>query len=480
MSNSSQKYFRLKLWQRETGALWLPFEHERIREYSNVKPGEHVNVSGYVKWVDSAVFALVPTPFSNQTYLTCINYSQSSPTENQYITVSGLAKMANYRPLTSTSRRFSGDLIIEAYDWANDKPAMELPQLNFDYKNFKQGLTSRVEGLEPQIRDFIAFSAISSPSFLESLGGLNITLYDSTKANLPAKVVRELKAIIPQDMGVPERVETPYGRFQLRYKYAFVSEDADKPLTPQTTALLSHKTSKNLPPDTELSMSLFSKNSQPSSIEDPQCSLSDIPTVLPEDTSINRSRPVIDQFDALKFMMVNHMKTPVLNNLQISQEQIADGLEKLVDSYGLDHAHLSSYGFLNASYTAKPQSVLRESLAYARANDIHVAGPDLTLKVFEDFFEWNFKYVYEVWEDLLATKITHKENLASLNVKYRDIIRIIRKYHSSREPGARKIYILKEAKTPPTETEHLLKDCLNEGIIYEPLFEVYRLTRELA
>jgi hypothetical protein len=135
---------------------------------------------------------------------------------------------------------------------------------------------------------------------------------------------------------------------------------------------------------------------------------------------------------------------------------------------------------LNASYTAKPQSVLRESLAYARANDIHVAGPDLTLKVFEDFFEWNFKYVYEVWEDLLATKITHKENLASLNVKYRDIIRIIRKYHSSREPGARKIYILKEAKTPPTETEQLLKECLNEGIIYEPLFEVYRLTRELA
>jgi hypothetical protein len=480
MSNSSQKYFRLKLWQRETGALWLPFEHERIKEYSNVKPGEHVNVSGYVKWVDSAVFALVPTPFSNQTYLTCTNYSQSSPTENQYVTVSGLAKMANYRPLTSTSRRFSGDLIIEVYDWANDKPAMELPQLNFDYKNFKQGLTSRVEGLEPQIRDFIAFSAISSPAFLESLGGLNITLYDSTKANLPAKVVRELKAIIPQDMGSPERVETPYGRFQLRYKYAFVAEDADKPLTPQTTALLSHKTSKHLPSDTELSMSLFSKNSQPSSIEDPQCSLSDIPTVLPEDTSINRSRPVIDQFDALKFMMVNHMKTPVLNNLQISHEQIADGLEKLVDSYGLDPSHLSSYGFLNASYNAKPQSVLRESLAYARANDIHVAGPDLTLKVFEDFFEWNFKYVYEVWEDLLATKIVDQKSLASVNIKYRDIIRIIRKYHSSREPGARKIYVLKEAKTPPHETEQLLKECLNEGIIYEPLFEVYRLTRELA
>jgi hypothetical protein len=480
MSNSSSKYLRLKLWQRESGALWLPFEHERIKEYSSIKINEQVTVSGYVKWVDTAVFVLIPTPFSSQTYLSCINYSQSCPAENEYITVSGLAKLSNYRPVTPRARRFNGDLIIEVYNWANDKSAMELPQLNFDYKNFRQGLTSRIEGLEPQIRDFIAFSAVSSPAFLESLGGLNITLYDSTQSNLPAKVVRELKAILPQDMGAMQRIETPYGRFQLRYKYAFVSGDADKPLTARAADLLSHKTSKLLPPDTELSMSLFSKNSQPASIEDPPCSLSDVPTVLPEDTCVNRSRPVIDQFDALKFMMVNHLKTPVINDLQASQVQIVDGLEKLVDSYGLDPAHLSKYGFLNASYTAKPQSVLRETLAYARANDIHVAGPDLTGKVFKDFFEWNFKYVYEIWEDLLATKITSQKNLASLNIKYRDIIRVIRKYHSSREPGAKKIYILKEAKTPPHETEQLLRECLNEGIIYEPMFEVYRLTRELA
>jgi len=406
MSNSSSKYLRLKLWQRETGALWLPFEHERIKEFSNIKLNERVTVSGYVKWVDNSVFALIPTPFSNQTYLSCINYSQSCPSENEYVTVSGLAKLSNYRPVTPHSRKFNGDLIIEVYNWANDKPAMELPQLNFDYKNFRQGLTSRIEGLEPQIRDFIAFSVVSSPAFLESLGGLNMTMYDSTKTNLPAKVVHEIKSIIPQDMGSLNRIETPYGRFQLRYKYAFVSEDADKPLTARATDLLNHKTSKLLPSDTELSMSLFSKNSQPASIEDPSCSLSDIPTVLPENTSVNRSRPVIDQFDALKFMMVNHLKTPVINDLKTSQEQIVDGLEKLVASYGLDPAHLSKYGFLSASYNAKPQSVLRESLAYARANDIHVAGPDLTGTVFKDFFEWNFKYVYEIWEDLLATKIT--------------------------------------------------------------------------
>ncbi|NLB75951.1 MAG: hypothetical protein GX799_05720 [Crenarchaeota archaeon] len=45
MSSSSLKYFNLKLWQRESGALWLPFEHERINEYSSVKANEKASVS---------------------------------------------------------------------------------------------------------------------------------------------------------------------------------------------------------------------------------------------------------------------------------------------------------------------------------------------------------------------------------------------------------------------------------------------------
>ncbi len=59
-----------------------------------------------------------------------------------------------------------------------------------------------------------------------------------------------------------------------------------------------------------------------------------------------------------------------------------------------------------------------------------MATPEFTMKVFDDFFKWNFKYVYEVWEDLLAKPLVGKKPMASLRVKYREIIRIIRKYHS--------------------------------------------------
>ena len=479
MSSSSLKYFNLKLWQRESGALWLPFEHERINEYSSVKANEKASVSGYVKWIGNGVFALVPTLFSNQAYVVCMNYTDTAPSENAYITASGLAKFERIQKISESSRRFKGDLVLEVYDWINTKSTLEFPKLSFSYKDFKLGLTSRVESLEPQIRDFLAFSAISTPAFFGNMGGINLTLYDSTKSGLPLKVVREIKNVIPQDMGNIHKVETRFGRFVLRYKYGFVTEDADRPLSRVTESLLTHKSLAS-DQDSEISLSMFSKNSQPLSIEDPPCSLSDVPTVIPEDACINRLRPVIDQFDALKFMIVSHMKTPVIEDIPISEARIVDGLEKLVDSYGLDPAHLTKHGFLNASYNSRPSSVFRECLAYARANDINIAGPQVASKVFDEYFKWNFEYLYDIWSDLLASPISGKENLASLNVKYRDIIRIIRKYHSTGEYGAKKSDIIREAKKKPQDTEQLIKDCLNEGIIYEPLFEVYRLTRELA
>ena len=279
--STSAKYFNLKLWQRETGALWLPFEAERIKEYSSIKANQKTSTSGYVKWIRNHVFALIPTPFSNQVYVVFINYTDTNPAENEFITVSGLAKFENMRKISETSRRFNGDLVVEVQDWINSKASLEIPKLNLTYKDFKLGLTGRVESLEPQIRDFLAFSAISSPAFLEKIGGINLTLYDSTRSGLPVKVIREVKKAIPQDMACINKVQTRFGPFAMRYKYGFISEDADQPLTRETENLLEHRGSWSNLQDFEISMSMFSKKSKPFSIQDPPCSLTDVPTVIP-------------------------------------------------------------------------------------------------------------------------------------------------------------------------------------------------------
>ena len=142
--------------------------------------------------------------------------------------------------------------------------------------------------------------------------------------------------------------------------------------------------------------------------------------------------------------------------------------------------HLTRFGFLNANYNARPTSVIRNSLSYARAHNINLLDNDVISKVFDDYFKWNFDYVHEIWEDLLAKPITGEKPLMSLRVKYRDIVRVIRKYESTDARGVAKEAIVQELKLPQLEIEQSICDCLRDGVIYEPVKGFYKLTRELA
>jgi len=139
-------------------------------------------------------------------------------------------------------------------------------------------------------------------------------------------------------------------------------------------------------------------------------------------------------------------------------------LERLKDDYGLNPIHLSK-GFLNANYHAKPCSIIREALSYARANDINVISLTLIKDVLEEFFRWNFQYVYEIWEDLIK-----KPGISpSLRSEYREILRIIRRYEGSEHLGVSLETIKLEAKTKPSETEMLIKEMSHRGLVYEPV-----------
>lgn len=464
---------RIQFWERELGALWIPFEREKINEFSKIKANERVTVSGYVKWISNKVFALVPTPFSNQIYLLCLNNTDRIPRENSYISISGSTKWFGLINTNKYSRLFNGNLLLEVDSWNDSKPDFRIPKEDTDFEDFKINLTLRIEGLEPRIEDFLAFTTISTPTIHGCAGGVNATLYDSTKSGIPRKVIREVQRAIPRGMGKLCTIKTELGKFGMRYKYNYVIGNADKPLSRVTETFLTH----NVSGFNEASLSLFSKSDRPLSIEDPPCSLSDIPTVTPENTTIVRGRSVIDEFDALRYLITSHMKTPIIQDFEKSITTIVTRLEKLTDSWDLPPDQLASYGFLDANYNARPNSVLRECLAYARAKNVNVINVDLVTQVFEDYFKWNFEYVYEIWEDLLAQPLVGKQTMTSLRVKYRDIIRILRKHHSSKEIGVSKEIMLRETERSPLEMTKLLEDCRRAGIIYEPKNGFYKLTR---
>ena len=465
----------IHFWKRELGALWIPYEREKIIEFSRIKNNEVVNVSGYVKWVRNKVFALVPTLFSNQTHLLCLNNNDRRPAENSYISISGSTRRFGLLQTDKQSRLFDGSKLLDVESWKYAKPNFRLPKEDTSFEDFKHNLTSRIEGLEPQIEDFLAFTTISTPTIHGSAGGVNATLYDSTKSGIPKKVVKEVQKAMPKGLGNICTINTALGRFGMRYQYNYIIGDADKPLSKVTERFLTHSVSGF----DEASLSLFSKSDRPLSIEDPPCSLSDIPTVIPEDTTIIHGKSVVDQFDALRYLMISHLKTPIIQDFDGSLNKIVTGLEELTENWDLPPKQISKYGFLDANYNARPLSVLRQCLAYARAKNVEVITLDLVNQVFEDYFMWNFEYVNGIWEDLLTRPLVDdKTTMVSLRVKYREVIRILRKHYSSRETGVSKETILSETKLPSLKMNKLLEDCLRDGIIYEPRIGFYKLTRE--
>jgi len=404
----------IQFWKRELGALWNPFEKERIFEFSKIKSDEKICLSGYVKWVKPDLFVLLPTLFSNQIHLLCINKTSSQPPENSYITVSGTTRRHDLRRKNNCSTIFEGQIIVDVEDWKVSKPNFKLPKEETKYTDFKSNLTRRVEGLEPKIEDFLAFTAISTPPMGGFSGGVNATLYDSTQSGIPKKVIKEIREAFPKGMGKICSIKTSYGKVGLRYGYNYFVGDADKPISPLAEKFLTH----NISNFNETSFSLHSKNSKPISIQDPPCSLTDIPTVTPENTSIKKGAFEIDQYDALQYLMVSHLKTPIIIDLDKSIDVVVKGLKELVSSWGLPPEQISRYGFLDANYNARPSSVLRQCLALARAKNVEVVNSDFTRKVFDDYFKWNFEYVYELWDDLLNKPILGKQTLLSLRVKY--------------------------------------------------------------
>jgi len=150
--------------------------------------------------------------------------------------------------------------------------------------------------------------------------------------------------------------------------------------------------------------------------------------------------------------------------------------EKIREDYGLDPTQISRYGFLNANRHAKPASIIRVALALARAKYLNVVSKSLVNVALKEYFEWNLRYVYEIWEDLLRgpTPIP-----LGLKEEYGDIIRVIREYQDKDPSGVSIKVIISELKENPYILKKRLEECRAHGLIYETSYGRYKLIPQL-
>jgi len=467
----------IEFWNRDSGSLWLPFEKEQIREFSQVKPNQYISIRGYAKWINDKTFALVPTPFSNQTYIVCRNSTDRLPNQNAYISVEGKTKWARLSQSRPASTLFKGNVILNVLNWHTESPVIRHTDLydhyglprDFALRDFKRDLVGPIDDLDPTLTDFLVFTVLGTTSFENYAGGINLTLYDATNKDMSAAILRQMQRTLPRRINEPFSIATPFGSFDLRCDYGFHVGNADAELSSRIRNLLENRT-RSAVGLKQTSLSLHSKNRTPASFEDKPCALSDIPTVVPE-TAVMRKRPQPVDPDSFKFILMQHLHEPSIPNFTEPLADFSKRMETLVEKYDLNPIQLTQYGFLNANINARPMSVLRQSLAYVRAQNIEVITTDEINKGL-DYFEWNLRYVYEIWEDLFKDK----ERSPSMPDKseYGEIRRILRRYDQG--TGVSEEIILKEAQTKPQKTMELIKEMWLVGWIFERDHRSWRLT----
>jgi len=467
----------IEFWNPDSGALWLPFERKQIKEFGQIKPNCQASISGYVKWIDDKTFALIPTPFSNQTYLVCKNFTRKLPNDNSYVRVEGNTKWTRVSQVKPGSAGFRGDLVLHVMNWSEEKPILKHTDLyeyfglskDYSLKDFKRDLLYPIEDLDREIGDFLVFTTLGTSSFEQYMGGVNLTLYDATESGMSKSVLRQLRRLIPTDIGEQSVVKTPFGTFGSRYDYGFFLGNADGRLSRKVNSLLENRTRRSLE-FRQASLSLHSKNKAPATFEDKPCALSDIPTVLPETTKIQKISFNPD-YDSFKFMLIQHMHEPQIPKPTDTLVNLSKRMETLVESYDLDPIQLTEHGFLNANIHARPTSIFRQSLAHVRAHKMNVITPHEISKGL-DYFEWNLRYVYEIWEDLFKKRT--KPSDWPDKTEYGKIRRIIRRYDQGN--GVNEEIIKQEAGVKPQKTMQLIDEMRRIGWIFARSHKCWRLT----
>ncbi|WNZ28755.1 MAG: hypothetical protein IAX21_08890 [Candidatus Bathyarchaeota archaeon] len=469
------KPFTLSFWERQYGSEIPAFEFNRIKEFYNAKQAKRANVSGYVKKVGSQRFLLLPT-LHNPTYLLCIcAEGVKVPPENSYVNVEGQIRWSQLKISSDGTYGNNSDKEIIVEQWLPDTPDWQNKiESNMDFKEFKEEVFASFSNIEPLVQNFIASQIVGCPKYDGFFGGLNLCLYDSTQNALATTLAKEIRRIVPRDIGKPHTIKTPYGNVPLRCNYNLVTIDADTKLSPKVK-LAMEKRIANIGYD-EFSLYFGSKKNLPKTLEEPPFQLSDFPTTLNEEVEYLKKR-ADPSLDAFKYMQIQHYIAPIITNTSDMIDKVQETLVKLPERYDVSPQLLARFKFLDASYYGKPQSVMRLALTKTRTENLEKIN-DNNIKDAIQMFEENFDYNFELWRDMFPKESlgAGTDILLKRSPDERKILRIIDKLQGTKEKC---VSINEISEGIPRLKKEMLEELLEElskrGLIIEKRYHCYSL-----
>ena len=428
------KRFRLRYWDRTFGPEFPPFELSAIKEFYEAARIARPSLSGFVKRLGRKHFALLPTLYSTQIHLVCTcPKDMRLPPENAYIHLEGERRWRTRERIDRRDKtQGEKEVIVEKWDLSSPEWLKAVkPNMSFD--EFKDNIFANVFNLEPSLRNFVGYLITSSPSFEEFLGGLNLSIYSESR-NTPARsLVSQIRKQIPRDIGKPYRVNTVFGDFSLRYKHIWTRVDADRSLSKKVTGIMTDRTARTIPFD-EVCLSLASAKTKPLTLDEPPCTLSDLPIVVNPEVEVIK-KDLDPNLEVFRYMQIQHYTNPIVEDMEETvSSRVCDRLIKLQTSYEVPPHLLGRFNFLDASYRGKPQSILRLALAEARTqnkNSVSTEGISHAVQAFAENFDNN----YEAWRELFTeeARSVRAKIMYHLSPDERRIVKTIERLRSSRE-----------------------------------------------
>ena len=469
------KPFSLSFWERQYGSEIPSFEFNRIKEFYNVKKMKRANISGYVKKLGAQQFLLLPT-LHNPTNLLCIcSEGVKVPPENSYVNVEGQIRWSQLKITSDGTYGNDSDKEMVVEQWVADNPDWQnkiKPNMNF--KDFKEEIFTSFSNIEPLVQNFIASQIVGCPKYEGFFGGLNLCMYDSTQNALATTLAKEIRRIVPKDIGKPHTIKTSFGNVTLRCNYNLVTIDAETKLSSKVKVAMEKRTA-NIGYD-ELSLYFGSKNNLPKTLEESPFQLSDFPTTLNEEVEHLKKR-ADPSLDAFKYMQIQHFIAPIITDTSDMIDKIQETLVKLPERYDVSPQLLARFNVLDASYYGKPQSVIRLALTNARTEN-HEKINENNFKYALQIFEENFDYNFELWRDIFPKEAlgAGTEILLKLSPDERKILRVIGDLQDTKEKCAN-INEISEAipRLKKEMLEELLKQLSKRCLIIEKRHQCYSL-----
>ena len=472
------KPFKLSFWEREYGSEIPSFEFARIKEFYDAKKSKHPSVSGYVKRSDKKHFLLLPTLY-NPMYIICAcSEGINLPPENSYVNVEGRTRWSRLKLNSDGIFGVDAEKEILIERWKFDSAEwLHKIKPNIGFKDFKEEIFTQIHNVNPLVQEFIASQIVGCPKYEEFFGGLNICLYDSTQKALASAVAKEIKRIVPQDIGRAYLLNTPVGTVHLRSNYNIITVDADidTSFSANIRTAMTQRTA-NIGYD-ELSLYFGSERNLPKTLEETPFQLSDFPTTLNEEVEVTKKR-VDPSLEAFKYIQIQHFIAPIIMDTPEVINKIHDRIMKLPDRYDISPQSLARFKVLDASYYGKPQSVIRLALANTRIENQEKVN-EKNIEQAIDVFENNFDYNFDVWRDMfpkeslpVGTKL-----LLKLSPDERKILRAIDKLQDTKEKC---VNINEINELLPKLKREILEDLLKQltikrGLIIERQHQCYEI-----